>query len=101
MLFFGGARRDRTDDLLRARQALSQLSYGPFKIMTKKFPNKLPQEIWWVWVDLNRRPHPYQGCALTKLSYKPKIKPNNFIYKNIIKCRNLLTIPEYVSFLRR
>ena len=26
----GGARRDRTDDLLRARQALSQLSYGPF-----------------------------------------------------------------------
>ena len=25
----GGARRDRTDDLLRARQALSQLSYGP------------------------------------------------------------------------
>ena len=25
----GGASRDRTDDLLRARQALSQLSYGP------------------------------------------------------------------------
>ena len=21
--------------------------------------------IWWVWVDLNHRPHPYQGCALT------------------------------------
>ena len=21
--------------------------------------------IWWVWVDLNYRPHPYQGCALT------------------------------------
>jgi len=20
---------------------------------------------WWVWVDLNHRPHPYQGCALT------------------------------------
>ena len=28
---FGGARRDRTDDLLLAKQALSQLSYGPFK----------------------------------------------------------------------
>ena len=27
----GGARRDRTDDLLRAKQALSQLSYGPFR----------------------------------------------------------------------
>ena len=26
---FGGARRDRTADLLRATQALSQLSYGP------------------------------------------------------------------------
>ncbi len=46
----GGARRDRTADLLRARQALSQLSYGPD---------------WWVWEDLNFRPHPYQGCALT------------------------------------
>ena len=26
---------------------------------------------WWAWVDLNYRPHPYQGCALTKLSYRP------------------------------
>ncbi len=25
----GGAERDRTDDLLLAKQALSQLSYGP------------------------------------------------------------------------
>jgi hypothetical protein len=29
----GGARRDRTDDLLLAKQALSQLSYGPLKRM--------------------------------------------------------------------
>ena len=29
LCFFGGARRDRTDDLLLAKQALSQLSYGP------------------------------------------------------------------------
>src|SRR5690606_12849020 len=28
-LFDGGAKRDRTADLLLARQALSQLSYGP------------------------------------------------------------------------
>ena len=27
----GGAKRDRTADLLRARQALSQLSYGPIQ----------------------------------------------------------------------
>ena len=30
----GGARRDRTDDLLLAKQALSQLSYGPKPIVT-------------------------------------------------------------------
>ena len=47
----GGAEEGRTPDLLRAKQALSQLSYGP--------------KTWWVWVDLNHRPHPYQGCALT------------------------------------
>src|SRR5277367_1860055 len=22
------------------------------------------RKIWWAWVDLNYRPHPYQGCAL-------------------------------------
>ena len=50
----GGAMRDRTADLFRAREALSQLSYSPMFKVT-----------WWVWVDLNHRPHPYQGCALT------------------------------------
>jgi hypothetical protein len=28
----GGARRDRTDDLMLAKHALSQLSYGPFVV---------------------------------------------------------------------
>ena len=28
-MIFGGAKRDRTADLLHAMQALSQLSYGP------------------------------------------------------------------------
>ena len=27
---------------------------------------------WWVWVDLNHRPHPYQGCALTTWATDPK-----------------------------
>jgi hypothetical protein len=31
----GGADRDRTDDLLNAIQALSQLSYGPTKVSTE------------------------------------------------------------------
>jgi hypothetical protein len=51
LTYLGGAKRDRTADLLRARQALSQLSYGPCA--------------WWVWEDLNLRPHPYQGRTLT------------------------------------
>ena len=35
----GGAKRDRTVDLLRARQALSQLSYGP--VFLQVFPHKI------------------------------------------------------------
>ena len=53
----GGARRDRTDDLLLAKQALSQLSYGP-----KPRRNR---GVWWAWEDLNFRPHAYQARALT------------------------------------
>src|SRR5699024_476047 len=26
---------------------------------------------WWAWQELNLRPHAYQACALTRLSYKP------------------------------
>ena len=62
----GGARRDRTDDLLLAKQALSQLSYTP----SEKF-SKLRAIYWWARVDLNYRPHAYQACALTRLSYGP------------------------------
>ena len=56
----GGAYRDRTDAPLLAKQVLSQLSYAP--------------KPWWAWVDLNYRPHAYQACALTKLSYRPRLK---------------------------
>ena len=54
----GGAKRDRTADLLRAKQALSQLSYGPI------YRSATSHDNWWVWADSNCRPHPYQGCAL-------------------------------------
>ncbi len=60
VLLYGGARRDRTADLLLAKQALSQLSYGP--AARSGISNPM---VWWVWVDSNYRPHPYQGCALT------------------------------------
>ena len=48
----GGGERDRTDDPLLAKQVLSQLSYTP--VLS-----------WWVWLELNQRPPPYQDGALT------------------------------------
>src|SRR5664279_1347408 len=36
----GGARRDRTDDLLLAKQALSQLSYGPVRYQQSTASNQ-------------------------------------------------------------
>ena len=60
----GGARRDRTDDLLNANQALSQLSYGPFGVPAVG-TRQLPRLEWWAWEDLNFRPHAYQARALT------------------------------------
>jgi hypothetical protein len=38
----GGARRDRTDDLLLAKQALSQLSYGPVRDQRTVISNQNP-----------------------------------------------------------
>ena len=40
----GGAKEDRTPDLLRARQALSQLSYGPGIRMQSCISSSDPQE---------------------------------------------------------
>ena len=75
----GGARRDRTDDLLLAKQALSQLSYGPSGAQTTDGGRQtisvvrrlhsvvriLSSGNWWAWEDLNFRPHAYQARALT------------------------------------
>jgi hypothetical protein len=64
----GGARRDRTDDLLLAKQALSQLSYGPQEAKPAGHhhtPSPSRRSGWWARVELNYRPHAYQACALT------------------------------------
>ena len=54
----GGAKRDRTADLLRARQALSQLSYGPKQLVgLGRF--ELPTS-------------PLSGVRSNQLSYRPK-----------------------------
>ena len=41
---FGGAEEDRTPDLLRARQALSQLSYGPGVIRLWRIASQFAQQ---------------------------------------------------------
>ena len=61
-LKIGGGRRDRTDDPLLAKQVLSQLSYAP---MYRDFLRYVPPDNWWVWLDSNQRPPPYQDGALT------------------------------------
>ena len=59
----GGAKRDRTADLLRARQALSQLSYGPvfngeYHVMVGLGRFELPTS-------------PLSGVRSNQLSYRP------------------------------
>ena len=61
----GGARRDRTDDLKLAKLPLSQLSYGPFWVVTDAVEGSDTFDDWWAWEDLNLRPHAYQARALT------------------------------------
>ncbi len=63
----GGGERIRTDDLLLAKQALSRLSYTPRPACRRGRAGRG----WWAWVDSNYRPHAYQACALTGLSYRP------------------------------
>ena len=72
----GGAERDRTDDLLLAKQALSQLSYSPVQRSDARWQMSgehsrptsaiwhLPSD-WWAREDLNLRPHADQARALT------------------------------------
>ena len=62
----GGARRDRTADLLRARQALSQLSYGPMVYY-------IHLKIYLVGLGRFELPtSPLSGVRSNQLSYRPK-----------------------------
>jgi hypothetical protein len=56
----GGAREDRTPDLLRARQALSQLSYGPDGPHLVGLAGVEPAT------------SPLSGVRSNRLSYRPK-----------------------------
>ena len=57
-----GASRVRTGDPLLAKQRRYQLRYSPVR---KKERLAAASFFLWAREDLNLRPHPYQGCALT------------------------------------
>ena len=57
-----GASRVRTGDPLLAKQMRYQLRYSPVGEKSG-YAASLPST--WAREDLNLRPHPYQGCALT------------------------------------
>ena len=57
-----GASRVRTGDPLLAKQMRYQLRYSPVR---KKERPAAASFFLWAREDLNLRPHPYQGCALT------------------------------------
>ena len=72
----GGARRDRTDDLLLAKQALSQLSYGPWP--ARRSSGKRPRlrravpRGRLVGLDrVERSTSPLSGVRSNQLSYRP------------------------------
>src|SRR5687768_831424 len=81
----GGARRDRTDDLLLAKQALSQLSYGPLPgarcrvsgTSSAAAPGLSP-DIWHLMVGLGRFELPtsrLSSARSNQLSYRPDKLP--------------------------
>ena len=57
-----GASRVRTGDPLLAKQMRYQLRYSPVR---KKERLAAASFFLWAREDVNLRPHPYQGCALT------------------------------------
>ena len=60
----GGAGGTRTPDFLLAKEALSQLSYGPTELLAISSWLLAVSE-WWAMVDSNHRPRSYQDRALT------------------------------------
>jgi hypothetical protein len=96
----GGGERDRTDDLLRARQALSQLSYtpvfaseavlsSPYLVMvgldrvelstsrlsgvrSNRTELQAQSKLSWIRIEPSTFPF-FKRVALTKLSYRPRI----------------------------
>ena len=79
----GGAREDRTPDLLRARQALSQLSYGPGKLFSRdKEANGVVCD-----KQMNRSPTPYLGKLVGLGGLEPPTSPLSGVRSNHLSYR--------------
>ena len=81
----GGARRDRTDDLMLAKHALSQLSYGPIQRGKARTPKPLLRcsalAFQWRMVGLGRLELPtsrLSSARSNQLSYKPQAQARRF-----------------------
>ena len=71
---FGGADRDRTDDILLAKQALSQLSYSPIVYQYNRF-----DAIKVVGLGRFELPtSPLSGVRSNQLSYRPETAAVSF-----------------------
>ena len=57
---------------------------------------------WWAWMDLNQRPHPYQGCALTTWATGPIRLPLHRmpIYDNTIDLLSQILFAYYYNFVK-
>ena len=88
----GGARRDRTDDLMLAKHALSQLSYGPEPASRPMQRRKIKM------VGLGRLELPtsrLSSARSNQLSYKPKPIPQPVCrLKSVQKPHDLLTLAK-------
>ena len=51
---------------------------------------------WWVWLELNQRPHPYQGCALTNWATDPLAC--SFYLEQRCSCHSVGHIHVYAPF---
>ena len=92
----GGARRDRTDDIVLAKHALSQLSYGPLLEKTTCPPPPKPSGLTadrpgaWRMVGLGRLELPtsrLSSARSNQLSYKPKAKSSTNTAQSRRDCR--------------
>jgi hypothetical protein len=91
---YGGADRDRTDDILLAKQALSQLSYSPIRFSITEKPIKV--------VGLGRfelPTSPLSGVRSNQLSYRPDSTAPGIRFRGQARCAGCSVIDSKSQIL--